>query len=100
MQGTENRDQGSRIRDRAGTAGRVELGGGGRASATEVPRMMRRIFQCGVGLMTAVLLVQVACRAQQPSAQRTRIKDVAAIEGIRDNQLVGYGLVVGLKGTG
>jgi flagellar P-ring protein precursor FlgI len=29
-----------------------------------------------------------------------RIKDVASIEGIRDNQLVGYGLVVGLRGTG
>ncbi|HUA93700.1 MAG TPA: flagellar basal body P-ring protein FlgI [Terracidiphilus sp.] len=29
-----------------------------------------------------------------------RVKDVAAIEGIRDNQLVGYGLVVGLHGTG
>jgi flagellar P-ring protein precursor FlgI len=29
-----------------------------------------------------------------------RVKDVAAIEGIRDNQLVGYGLVVGLRGTG
>ena len=32
--------------------------------------------------------------------QRARIKDVASIEGIRDNQLVGYGLVVGLHGTG
>jgi flagellar P-ring protein precursor FlgI len=29
-----------------------------------------------------------------------RVKDVATIEGIRDNQLVGYGLVVGLHGTG
>jgi flagellar P-ring protein precursor FlgI len=29
-----------------------------------------------------------------------RVKDVATIEGIRDNQLVGYGLVVGLRGTG
>jgi flagellar P-ring protein precursor FlgI len=29
-----------------------------------------------------------------------RVKDVAAIQGIRDNQLVGYGLVVGLHGTG
>jgi flagellar P-ring protein precursor FlgI len=28
------------------------------------------------------------------------VKDVASIEGIRDNQLVGYGLVVGLRGTG
>ena len=29
-----------------------------------------------------------------------RIKDVASIQGVRDNQLVGYGLVVGLPGTG
>ena len=29
-----------------------------------------------------------------------RIKDIADIEGVRDNQLVGYGLVVGLNGTG
>lgn len=29
-----------------------------------------------------------------------RIKDLANIEGIRDNQLIGYGLVVGLAGTG
>ncbi|MGD0733710.1 MAG: flagellar basal body P-ring protein FlgI [Terracidiphilus sp.] len=35
-----------------------------------------------------------------PTAQLARIKDVATIEGIRDNQLVGYGLVVGLRGTG
>src|SRR5512147_2503068 len=30
----------------------------------------------------------------------TRIKEIASIEGVRDNQLVGYGLVVGLNGTG
>jgi flagellar P-ring protein precursor FlgI len=30
----------------------------------------------------------------------TRLKDLASIEGVRDNQLVGYGLVVGLAGTG
>ena len=35
-----------------------------------------------------------------PPSQRARVKDVATIEGIRDNQLVGYGLVVGLRGTG
>jgi len=29
-----------------------------------------------------------------------RIKDLAAIAGVRSNQLVGYGLVVGLSGTG
>ncbi len=30
----------------------------------------------------------------------TKIRDLAKVEGIRDNQLVGYGLVVGLNGTG
>lgn len=30
----------------------------------------------------------------------TRIKDIVAVEGVRDNMLVGYGLVVGLNGTG
>jgi flagellar P-ring protein FlgI len=30
----------------------------------------------------------------------TRLKDVASIEGVRENQLIGYGLVVGLAGTG
>lgn len=34
------------------------------------------------------------------SAAATRIKDVVVIEGIRDNQLTGYGLLVGLNGTG
>jgi flagellar P-ring protein precursor FlgI len=33
-------------------------------------------------------------------AKRARVKDVASVEGIRDNQLLGYGLVVGLHGTG
>ncbi|WP_425324402.1 flagellar basal body P-ring protein FlgI, partial [Methylobacterium frigidaeris] len=30
----------------------------------------------------------------------TRIKDVASLKGVRDNQIVGYGLVTGLQGTG
>jgi flagellar P-ring protein precursor FlgI len=35
-----------------------------------------------------------------PAAAQVRIKDIADVDGIRDNQLVGYGLVVGLNGTG
>lgn len=35
-----------------------------------------------------------------PSLRATRLKDLVEIEGVRDNQLIGYGLVVGLKGTG
>ncbi|HWB87395.1 MAG TPA: flagellar basal body P-ring protein FlgI [Bryobacteraceae bacterium] len=34
------------------------------------------------------------------SAAATRLKDLVDIEGVRDNQLLGYGLVVGLAGTG
>jgi flagellar P-ring protein precursor FlgI len=33
-------------------------------------------------------------------ALATRIKDIASFNGVRDNQLIGYGLVVGLNGTG
>ncbi len=43
-----------------------------------------------------VLLALVAPRA----AQAERVKDLASIGGVRTNQLVGYGLVVGLNGTG
>jgi flagellar P-ring protein precursor FlgI len=35
-----------------------------------------------------------------PSWSEVRIKDISSFEGIRENQLVGYGLVVGLNGTG
>ncbi len=33
-------------------------------------------------------------------AQASRLKDIASVKGVRENQLVGYGIVVGLKGTG
>jgi flagellar P-ring protein precursor FlgI len=52
-----------------------------------------------VALAAAVALAASLTHAE--AAQKlARIKDVASIEGIRDNQLVGYGLVVGLRGTG
>jgi flagellar P-ring protein precursor FlgI len=39
--------------------------------------------------------------AMTPRAEGlTRLKDLGSIEGVRDNQLIGYGLVVGLAGTG
>src|ERR1700689_3230922 len=34
------------------------------------------------------------------TATETRLKELISIEGVRDNQLIGYGLVVGLAGTG
>ncbi len=50
------------------------------------------------GLVFVLLAGGLACA--DPPSQKARVKDVATIEGIRDNQLVGYGLVVGLRGTG
>ncbi len=35
-----------------------------------------------------------------PASAQSRIKDIVNVEGVRDNLLVGYGLVVGLNGTG
>jgi len=51
-------------------------------------------------LLIALLLLCAAALAIAPAAAQVRIKDIADTEGIRVNQLVGYGLVVGLNGTG
>jgi len=45
-----------------------------------------------------LLIIAVAAMANASAA--SRIKDLVSIEGVRDNQLVGYGIVVGLSGTG
>lgn len=50
---------------------------------------IRLFFSC---LLLAGLLPGIA--------QAERIKDIASIQGVRSNQLIGYGLVVGLDGTG
>lgn len=47
--------------------------------------------------LLAILLLCVSLPAWSTG---TRLKDLVSIEGVRDNQLVGYGLVVGLNGTG
>ncbi len=44
----------------------------------------------------AVLLLSLALSARAA----VRVKEIASLEGVRDNQLIGYGLVVGLNGTG
>jgi flagellar P-ring protein precursor FlgI len=51
--------------------------------------------------LTALLTsLSVAVLFAGPASAQSRIKDIASIEGVRTNQLVGYGLVVGLNGTG
>jgi flagellar P-ring protein precursor FlgI len=50
--------------------------------------------------LTAALALAGTLALAAPAPELARVKDVATSEGIRDNQLVGYGLVVGLRGTG
>lgn len=49
---------------------------------------------------TIIGLALLCCLTWTQNAEATRIKDVSHFEGVRPNQLIGYGLVVGLDGTG
>jgi flagellar P-ring protein precursor FlgI len=51
-------------------------------------------------LRAALLAVLLTAFAAPNAGATSRIKDLANIEGVRQNQLIGYGLVVGLNGTG
>ncbi len=71
------------------------------------PPPWRKLSACRVethlDASTAALLllaVVAALLAFAQPARAARLKDVASIEGVRDNMLLGYGLVVGLNGTG
>src|SRR3982750_3129736 len=54
-----------------------------------MPRMFRTLC-----------LVLAALAVASPAFAKSRIKDIVEFEGVRDNMLVGYGIVVGLNGTG
>jgi len=54
-----------------------------------MPRRFLRAFMLACACFTAV-----------PAMAQVRLKDIVTIEGVRGNQLVGYGLVIGLQGTG
>ena len=53
--------------------------------------IMRLLYLCLIALVTFMTMGK---------AQADRLKDLTSIAGVRSNQLVGYGLVVGLPGTG
>jgi flagellar P-ring protein FlgI len=74
-----------------------------RVSELRVSTMLvRKIAGRGLALVCvlALTLPGVALDAPETSQREARVKDIASIEGIRDHQLVGYGIVVGLQGTG
>jgi flagellar P-ring protein FlgI len=55
---------------------------------------------CPLTLFLISPSVSIASDPPVAVQREARIKDISSIEGIRDNQLVGYGIVVGLQGTG
>jgi len=48
----------------------------------------------------ALVLAAAAVLTATPAFSKSRIKDIVEFEGVRENMLVGYGIVVGLNGTG
>ena len=63
-----------------------------------LPSVTRREPSPWVGFaLFALLMLSVVF---SPSAQAERVKDLASVQGVRGNPLVGYGLVVGLDGSG
>ena len=60
----------------------------------ETMKSVKRLFTKTLILTVLISMSYVTC------ASAARIKDLASLKGVRSNQLVGYGLVVGLNGTG
>lgn len=54
--------------------------------------MKKRVLGLGCWVLAIV--------SAMPAVAATRLKELVSVEGVRDNQLLGYGLVVGLAGTG
>jgi flagellar P-ring protein precursor FlgI len=58
---------------------------------------------CSISTVAMLLIFASDAFASDPPMpipRQARVKDISSIEGIRDNQLIGYGIIVGLQGTG
>ena len=69
----------------------------GQALRPWINRLMKSVLPLFVGVFAAALSMYVF---PANDCEAARIKDIANINGVRPNILIGYGLVVGLKGTG
>ena len=79
-------------------------GGAGPSSSEPGMHPRRKTFRLIdrlAAVLTALLgAVTLLAALTGPALALSRVKDLASIEGVRQNQLVGYGIVVGLNGTG
>jgi flagellar P-ring protein precursor FlgI len=74
-----------------------------RLSPQSLKRFQRKLMNQGrraIATLLVALLVMPASLLTSAAQATSRIKDIADFEGVRENQLVGYGLIVGLNGTG
>ncbi|HEV7439101.1 MAG TPA: flagellar basal body P-ring protein FlgI [Methylobacterium sp.] len=62
--------------------------------------MTTRIPGLRLARLLVLALTTLVLGGAAPAWALSRVKDLASIEGVRQNQLVGYGIVVGLNGTG
>ena len=79
----------------------LDSASGNRHLRHRVPHVRRPVSDrtaLRIGMFAIVVAIVTALFTT--SAHATRIKEVAAVQGVRANQLVGYGLVMGLDGTG
>lgn len=60
--------------------------------------MSARAFVMTVGVALPLLILSLI--TDGPAMAQVRVKDVARVHGVRDNDVYGYGLIVGLNGTG
>ncbi len=58
------------------------------------------LLKQAISKISIIMMIVLFSFVSINNANATRIKDIVDIEGVRDNMLVGYGLVVGLNGTG
>lgn len=63
-------------------------------------RWLIRVNWPSAGVAALTFLLILLWLAATPVQARVRVKEIASLEGVRENQLIGYGLVVGLNGTG
>jgi flagellar P-ring protein precursor FlgI len=68
--------------------------------AFAAPKRLRPRRRGAARFVRLAALFALAVAAVSPAHAQSRIKDIADFEGVRENMLVGYGLVVGLNGTG
>ena len=57
-------------------------------------------MRCLIRTLAALALCSLGIGVAAPAWSQSRIKDIVEFEGVRDNMLVGYGIVVGLNGSG